>query len=451
MSARSSLGARLGLGAAALVVAGAAAVAWGIVQNVAGDLQRDRILRGGAIARHVAEFARPRMEAGDLRGVERILELLQDEEELAVVEIRDMRGRRIAMRTFAAPVAGEPTQRVIRGPTDEDGFHETIGTVRVSLSKAGNQARLQQYYQDAARLTGAVALLGVLLAALMAWALVRPLRRLRQAAVALAAGDYEGTVPVGGAREVAELGEVVNAAMAAVAAREAELRTAYRSLRRAERARESMTHMLVHDLKGPVSNVLMLLDVLEEGADEDDQPLFRQGRERCQDLLEMIGDLLAIGRLESDAPDLDLAPVPLPDLLAEARGDLTHLARKRRATIEVEADEVVVALDRRLLRRVLVNLMVNALTHGKAPIELSARIIADRVRFCVADSGPGVPPEEAEAVFEKFRQGAGTKGGAGLGLAFVRLVARAHGGEAWVEGARFCVECRRVDPGEAHA
>lgn len=441
MSRRFGLGARLGLGAAALVLATAGAVAWGVVNGVVGDLHRALELRGGAVARDLAEDAARLLEAGDTRGIEDLLERVWGEDDLAHVEIRNQIGSTIAARAFPAEPSEDAVITVpIATPPDEDGFRSTVGNVRVRLSKAGNRARQQRYLSQAARLTGAVALFGVLLAALMTWALVRPLRRLREAAVAMAAGEYDGAVPVRGAREVAELGQVVNTAMAAVAAREDELRTAYTQLRQAERVRESMTHMLVHDLKGPVSNVLMLLDVLEEGADEDDQPLFRQGRERCQDLLEMIGDLLAIGQLESDTPDLKLEAVHLGDLITEARGDVTHLARKRRAEITVEAHAAAVRLDRRLLRRVLVNLMLNALKHGKAPVQVTAQVVDGRVTLSVADAGPGVPAGEAEAVFEKFRQGAGTKGGAGLGLAFVRLVARAHGGDARVDGARFTVE-----------
>jgi two-component system sensor histidine kinase MtrB len=151
----------------------------------------------------------------------------------------------------------------------------------------------------------------------------------------------------------------------------------------------------------------------------------------------MIDDLLAMGRLEHEEPVLELAEVPLDALLAEALADVQHLATRRRAQITIDAPSTVVGLDRRLMRRVLVNLMVNALKHGKPPVTVRAQVNDDDVLFVVEDVGAGVRPGQVATIFEKFQQGEGARSGVGLGLAFVRLVALAHRGRVGVEGARF--------------
>lgn len=433
-----SLGTRLSLGAAALVLMTAGTVAWGVVDGVVDDLKRALELRGGAVARDLAEDAAAPLVQGDFQTIEMLLVRVWDEDDLAHVEVRDLRGRTVAARAFpATPIDEAVVTTPITTAPDEDGFRSTVGTVRVVLSGAGNVARQQRYYQWAARLAGGIAIIGVLLAILLAWLLVKPLRRLQRAASTMIDGSYGGQVEVRGAREIADLGALINQAMGAIAGREAELKTAYAQLKQAERARESMTHMLVHDLKGPISNVRMLLDLLEEDAEPDDKALLVQGRDRCAGLLEMVDDLLAMGRLEQEEPVLALAEVPLDALCAEALADVQHLARRHRAQIMVDAPSTAVGLDRRLMRRVLVNLIVNALKHGKAPVTVHAQVNDDDVLFVVEDCGPGVPPAQVATIFEKFQQGEGARSGAGLGLAFVRLVALAHQGHVGVEGARF--------------
>jgi signal transduction histidine kinase len=251
------------------------------------------------------------------------------------------------------------------------------------------------------------------------------------------AGTYEGRAPEAGAREIAELSGLINAAMAAIAEREHALKDAYARLKRAEQARETMTHMLVHDLKGPISNVSMLLDVLEDDAHPDDRALLTQGKKRCAALLEMIADLLLMARLEQETPALQRAFISLDTLFADACAEVQHIATQRGARIEVSASTDQIEVDVRLIRRALVNLMLNALKHGAPPVRVSGRVDAGVAILTVEDDGAGVPPELQATIFERFQQGEGVKGGAGLGLAFVRLAARAHGGDAQVEGARF--------------
>jgi signal transduction histidine kinase len=111
------------------------------------------------------------------------------------------------------------------------------------------------------------------------------------------------------------------------------------------------------------------------------------------------------------------------------------------ATVVVADDAPVFDADRALLRRVLGNLVQNAITHSSraVAIELHARRDGDRILFTVADNGPGIPPEYQEIIFRKFEQvhtpNAPQLRGSGLGLAFCKLVVEAHGGRIWVQSA----------------
>ena len=106
------------------------------------------------------------------------------------------------------------------------------------------------------------------------------------------------------------------------------------------------------------------------------------------------------------------------------------------------------------LHRLAINLIENALRHTPpgTEIHVCTRTLADgRVELVVADNGPGVPPELAPTLFERFVRGAGDRGGSfGLGLSIVRAVARQHGGDVVVEdaqpGARFIVSLPAVEP-----
>jgi signal transduction histidine kinase len=101
----------------------------------------------------------------------------------------------------------------------------------------------------------------------------------------------------------------------------------------------------------------------------------------------------------------------------------------------------VVEADPSLLRRVFSNLIQNALTHSAHAVELRLGARADQggVLFTVADNGPGIPPEYQEVIFHKFQRGKNPNvprvRSSGLGLAFCRLVAEAHGGRIWVQSS----------------
>jgi signal transduction histidine kinase len=224
------------------------------------------------------------------------------------------------------------------------------------------------------------------------------------------------------------------------------LEDSYRKLRELEKVRDDLMKMIVHDLKTPLTTVLGALEMVMDG---DFGELTREARRvlgdadaKGRELLELIGDLLEVARIEDTALALDLTPVAPEAFLAEVVAEWRVRFEQERATVVVDASPGLPALqaDRGMLRRVFGNLIQNALTHSghAVHITLSARRDgADRVLFTVADDGPGIPPEYHEVIFRKFERvknaAAPRVRSSGLGLAFCKLAVEAHGGRIWVQ------------------
>ena len=261
------------------------------------------------------------------------------------------------------------------------------------------------------------------------------------AADAVAAGDYANpdALPQDAPREIARLSDAFRGAVHAVAERERALTGLNTDLRRTQTARDAMTHMLVHDLKGPLGNVVTLMSILQTAAlDADDLELVDEGRARCEGLLALIGDLLDIGRLEYGKLPIERRPVDVEALFADAIGNVRHLGEARGFTLDVQVDADLPPIegDARLLGRVLTNLLINAIRHGVSPVHLRATGAV----LSVSDGGPGPPADQVEHIFETYASGAGgERRGSGLGLAFVKLAVEAHGGRITVDGSTFSV------------
>jgi len=436
--------------AAAIVTLSCAAVAVALTRAAAADLRADLEARGLAIARGLSARAGEPLSLGDMASLQALLDTMWEEDDVARALLVDARGRRLAARDFGGPAIDDEDATVlypVTGAPDAEGYRDALGMVRVVLSARGLEARRQRYVDGALRTTAVVASAGVVLAAGIGFALAAPIRRLRAATAVVAEGAYDTAaddIPRGGSREVRELGDTLRTAVRAVAERETELNEVNRQLRETEAARDAMTHMIIHDLKGPIGNVLTVLAVIEGSQEEqEDRELVAEVRTRCRDLLRMIEDQLDLGRLSQGRLELDLERLEVGEVFAGAMATIEHLVRAAGFEVRVELpeEELEFSCDRALTQRVVMNLVVNATRYGASPVTLSAASTPDGVRLEVSDAGPGVPEAMAEAVFEPYRslpdEEGRRHGGAGLGLAFVRLAVEAHGGRVSVDGARF--------------
>ena len=217
----------------------------------------------------------------------------------------------------------------------------------------------------------------------------------------------------------------------------------YNQLRASELQRDDMLQMLVHDLRNPLTSLLAGLTLIDNMAPlAADQVQALDIAKRGGDaLLAMINEMLEVSRHEAGQTQLRRTPTALPPLLDAACDQVRHLALKAGvALVSQRPDDLpMVSLDADKIRRVLVNLLSNALQHTPADGQVSLEATLDdsgRLALCVRDNGLGIPADQIGHIFEKFSRlqlkrlmGAST----GLGLAFCRQVAQAHGGDIEVE------------------
>ncbi len=209
--------------------------------------------------------------------------------------------------------------------------------------------------------------------------------------------------------------------------------------------REDMTHMVVHDLRSPLSVTLGSLETiqawLEKGYTEDVQRLLELAQVSGERMLQLLNDLLDTYKLESGELPLNLEPVPILPLLNEVMTHFESAANEAEIKIEAETapDMPLLSGDREHLLRVLSNLVDNAIkfTPNNGRIRLWAQPALDgMVLVGVCDTGAGIPIEEQSEVFLKFRQNKSVQSrrpGSGLGLTYCKLVVEAHGGRIWAE------------------
>lgn len=229
------------------------------------------------------------------------------------------------------------------------------------------------------------------------------------------------------------------------------LRKRNQELRRQETLRNELSRMLIHDLKGPLSEVVANLDILSYSIGDENREFLESAQIGCDRAVRMVSNLVTIGKIE----DGKLAPIrevvsPLP-MLEECLSAIKGVARIRNVQLVLDAGQDLpqIRLDRILILRVLQNLLTNALGHspGGTTVRFGCRPVPGKkqLEFYVQDQGPGIPAHKRQAIFEKYarisdRQDALV--GTGLGLYFCRLAVEIHRGRIGVAsepggGSRF--------------
>ncbi|MGV3722760.1 MAG: hybrid sensor histidine kinase/response regulator [Actinomycetota bacterium] len=224
-----------------------------------------------------------------------------------------------------------------------------------------------------------------------------------------------------------------------------QLQENFNRLQELEKLRDSLTHMVVHDLRTPLTSLLTGLYSMESLGEfnEDQQEFWRIGVAGGETLLGMINDLLDVSRMEDGSLKLSYSN-PTPEILVErAVRQVDLLLREKNLDLcsDLPANLPILTADEDKLRRVLVNLLGNAIkfTPPGGEITISARAgdCGDVVRFSVRDTGEGIPREAFSRIFEKFGQvetrQAGQRNSTGLGLTFCKMAVEAHGGTIWLE------------------
>ena len=229
-----------------------------------------------------------------------------------------------------------------------------------------------------------------------------------------------------------------------LARRVQQLTTEKERLAELERLRQETTDLIVHDLRSPLTCIEASLELLQMILPEDVlascAKIIDLALSSSKDVLNLIDSLLEVARVESDDLLLDLQGISLLPLVAGTVNRLRLLAEQYKITLELDApaELPIIQGNAGKLERVLSNLLDNALNYTPAGglITVVVRPVNDQIEVRVTDTGPGIPPEHQERIFDRFTRVPGSEGrrrGLGLGLAFCRSVIEAHGGRIRVE------------------
>jgi signal transduction histidine kinase len=220
-----------------------------------------------------------------------------------------------------------------------------------------------------------------------------------------------------------------------------ELNEANAKLRELSEMKEEFLALTTHDLRSPLTVISGVISFFTSGRLGDLSPeqknMVAMMERNTQSLIELVNDLLDASKLESGTMRLDLAAVELQGLVGELCETMHPLAREKEIALEesLSRDLPPLRADRAKLRRVLVNLISNALkfTPKGGRVEVSAERAGDAVRVSVTDTGVGIPQEDLQRLFDKFEQARSratrSEKGTGLGLYITRQLVELHGGE----------------------
>ena len=217
-------------------------------------------------------------------------------------------------------------------------------------------------------------------------------------------------------------------------------------------AREDLSSMIVHDLRGPLTAVTTSLKLLGEIAPPGD-PLGRAVKQTTdtssravRKLLNLVDSLLDVSKLESGMMTLEREPTELLPLCTSVVTELSPLAQELDVDliVDVPANLPLLDTDAEKVERIVLNLVDNAIkftpSGGRVTVQAhqpgECGVEAGMVRVDVSDTGPGIPDDYKDRLFDRFAQVDGQRGrrrGTGLGLTFCRLAIEAHGGRIWVE------------------
>jgi signal transduction histidine kinase len=293
---------------------------------------------------------------------------------------------------------------------------------------------------------GAIALaLSVVVAALIAYSITRPLDRIAQAAEEVAAGNYDQVLDISDPVEVARLATSFT--------------TMAHRVKTTLQSQQDLVANVSHELKTPLTSIQGFSQALLDGTASD-----QVARERAASIIHdeagrmrrLVDDLLDLARLESGQTTFAREPVDVEELLRSTTDRFVPRAEQVGVslTIEVAPSLPPVVGDADRLGQVFGNLLDNALKHArgvseKGKVVLQAERQEDKVICSVSDNGPGIPAEDLSRVFERFYQvdkaRVRRKSGAGLGLSIAHEIVQAHGGQISAEsveelGTRFSVE-----------
>lgn len=231
-----------------------------------------------------------------------------------------------------------------------------------------------------------------------------------------------------------------------------------------ENLRERLSHMIIHDLNGPLNSIMNSMELIRTAWQQKDltmpiEQLLSISLRSAQRMERLISTILDTGRLRQGERPLSITAIDVQKLIQEAAEISQPMLTHRHQTLSVNLPATLPTMygDLDLLRRVLINLLNNAIkfTPNQGHIEIQLTLNETDFRFSVRDNGPGIPLHEQAQIFDLYARSESVRQiqGAGIGLAFCKLAVEAHGGRIWVEsepgkGSTFTFSIPRTLPAE---
>jgi len=240
------------------------------------------------------------------------------------------------------------------------------------------------------------------------------------------------------------------------------LRENLEQLRRLEEMRDNLVHMIVHDLRSPLTGISGFLDLAlaleKETLTEDGLDYLQTAKRSTTAVINMVSAVLDVSKMEAGEMKLHLTECDLVGIATDLMSDMESLKEAREMNLDAPPLPVTVVADKDLILRVIQNLLGNALKFTSSDGWIRLDIQPDENRVCVKvrDNGPGIPAEYQDRIFEKFGQVEARahrqKFSTGLGLTFCKLAVEAHGGSIGVEsevgkGSTFWFALPKEGPG----
>ncbi len=276
----------------------------------------------------------------------------------------------------------------------------------------------------------AAMILALIAGGLLARRIVSPVEAIARASAAVSAGDLSQRVPVQSEiKELYSLGQAFN-----------QMTT---SLRQADQAKNAFVADVTHELRTPLTVIKGTIETLEDGALDDVDgrgPLLSSMQRETDRLIRLVNDLLVLTRADAGALNLELRPLDLVELARARCEQLTALAARCQVQLAVTGSISACVLgDVDRLSQVLDNLLDNAIRYSPpgSNVTIEIGIHAQECWCAVRDCGPGIPEESLPFIFDRFYRTDTSRnrqtGGAGLGLAIMRALVLAHGGQVSAE------------------
>jgi signal transduction histidine kinase len=356
--------------------------------------------------------------------------------------------RAVETGQLKSPAEAEQSSAALKSGIDE----VTLAAEAIASFNIGELDREAQ--NMAKRLSNSAAVMCVLLVGLIAsvlgwkyWFQRRVLARianLRDTVSRFAEGDFAARADAINGDELGLIGAQFNTMARNLETQHADLIQAKEAADASNQAKGEFLANISHELRTPLHGILSYakfgVDEAQSGPREELIDYFGTIKTCSQTLLVLVNDLLDLAKLEAGRMRMEFQPSNLAPLVAVVIDEFHSLCSTRNIEIGLNEpyDDVDLNLDSERIKQVLRNLLANAVRFSPegGSVMVSLHCVDGRMRVSVADDGPGVPPNELEAIFDKFVQSSKTKsgsGGTGLGLAICRQIVTGHHGRIWAE------------------